>query len=153
MGFTREFEAKIRSVWQAWCNSPAADAAKDHQNQREALQLCSMLMQQGDYTQAWNGYKSILTQWPQCAEALYGLGLNALLSGQPQQAEQLLSRALSMMMQTGHFLQADCLATLGQTYLSMEKPEHALACWQNALSLQDSEQVRTWVSELTGALH
>lgn len=153
VGFTREFEAKIRSVWQAWCNSPAADAAKDHQNQREALQLCSMLMQQGDYAQAWNGYKSILTQWPQCAEALYGLGLNALLSGQPQQAEQLLSRALSMMMQTGHFLQADCLATLGQTYLSMEKPEHALACWQNALSLQDSEQVRTWVSELTGALH
>lgn len=153
VAYTRAFEVKLKETWTSWCNSPQSAAAHSHIDEQNALQLCRMLMEQEAYVEAWEGYRAVLANWPNCMEALYGLGLNALLRNQPQLAEQLLTRALSTMAQTGHNLQADCLATLGQAYLRQGNSEHALACWQHAQKLRESEQVRDWITELTGALH
>ena len=153
VAYTKAFEAKLKEAWTTWCDSPQSAAAHSHMNEQNALQLCHTLMEQEAYVEAWEGYRAVLANWPNCMEALYGLGLNALLRDQPQLAEQLLTRALSAMMKNGHSLLANCLITLGQAYLSQGNSEQALACWQHAQTLQDSEQVRGWITELTGALH
>lgn len=148
VGYTRALSTALMSMWDAWCNSDAASAARNHWQHQESLRLCGELLQAEHYDEAWEGYKAILNQWPTCGESLYGLGLISLLNGEHTTAAALLERAVQTLTETHQELLADALASLGNAYMQTGQSEHARACLNHSLTLKDSDHVRNWVDHL-----
>ena len=153
--FTRAFEQGLQEMWRTWCVSEEGQNAKSYHEHKEAIALCQSLLEAGDYSSAMDGYRHMLSRWSNSAQALYGMGLTALLQGDASMAHPILERAATaLQQQTGDSaLLADCLAALGQLYLNRGEVEAATLHFQHSLAIKESEHVRLWLEELgeTGA--
>ena len=148
--FVRAFEHALRDMWRAWCDSDAGAMAHEYGEMTESLGLCADLLGQAAYEQAWDGYRAILARWPKSEEAMYGLGMVALLQGNAEVALSLLnSAAHAMVNEAGnHPLAADCLAALGRALLELGRDSEAAPYLRHSLALKESESVREWLSAL-----
>lgn len=149
VSYTKALSTALTAMWETWCNSDAAAPARRHWQHQESLRLCSELMQAEQYDQAWEGYMTILTQWPTCGESLYGLGLISLLRNEGAQSIGLLERAVQTLANAQHPLQADGLTSLGRAYMLAGHSAAARACLEHSLTLQDSAAARAWLDELS----
>ena len=106
--YVQSWQAALIQMWAHWCQSPASASAHEHWSHTQALELCDRLLKEGQTDKAWEGYKSILAHWPDCAESLYGLGM-IILKDNPEQGKALLERAAHGM-PTDHPKREACLA-------------------------------------------
>jgi len=148
VSYVRTLEAVLQNVWQIWCESESAAPARQHWQHTEALKLCAELLANGNYAEAVAGYKMVLSEWKECQESLYGLGMCALLTENFEQAASLLERAEISMQHNTHPLRADCLAGLGQAYFGLGRLTEAKMQWLHSLALKESEAVRSWLNAL-----
>ena len=108
--YVQAWQNALTQMWKHWCEGEDSMAAHDYWNHAQALQLCNHLLEEDQVDQAWEGYKSILAHWPNCAESLYGLGM-IMLGENPEQAIVLLEHAIQGMPAT-HPKRKACLAAL-----------------------------------------
>jgi predicted O-linked N-acetylglucosamine transferase (SPINDLY family) len=150
--FAQAFGQALFGMWQVWCDSPNAAVAREFAERNEALMLCADLLQQAEYPAAWDGYRSVLSRWPTCGEAMYGLGMVALLTGDANSAVTFLERAVDLLGKENvtASLQADCLAALGNALLLLDRMSEAVPYLQHSLALKDSPSVREWLNALPG---
>lgn len=147
--FVDAFSQRLHAMWQTWCASPAAETARDLQQQREALALCDALMQQEDHASALQAYRMVLAQWPDSLDALYGLGLALLFSRHATEAISILEKVRDILSTHGPVqAHAECLAALGQAWLMQGDPAKAQTCLLASLDISPSDEVRMWVRNL-----
>lgn len=148
--FAQAFGEALRDMWKVWCDSPGASVARELAERNEALTLCADLLQQAEYPAAWDGYRSVLSRWPACGEAMYGLGMVTLLTGDAKSAATFLERAVHLLTseEANTSLQADCLAALGNALLGLDRMNEAIPYLQHSLALKDSPTVREWLNAL-----
>src|ERR1044071_8655230 len=91
----------------------------------EALQLAQDRIATGAFSEAESILRQILSQNPQCADALHGLGLIAHRMGQHASAAELIERAIELAGENPLFLR-----NLGAAYLSLDKAEDAIKTLQ-----------------------
>ena len=117
--YAQSWQNALTQMWRLWCESDDSMAAQDHWNHVQALQLCDHLREEGQAAQAWEGYKSILAHWPNCAESLCGLGI-IMLDENPEQAVILLEHAMQGMPAT-HPKRELCLTALAAAHSKCTK--------------------------------
>lgn len=148
--FAADFGDSLREMWRAWCKSDAAQTAKQAHEQQESLQLCALLLEREDYDAAITGYQAVLSHYPDCLEALYGLGLAVLLAGDAQTALPVLQKvneALEAHQET--VMRSDCLVALANACQMLGQKEEAVHFLTASLSLRHSEDVAQQLLALT----
>jgi tetratricopeptide (TPR) repeat protein len=87
--------------------------------------------QRGELEPAERIYRAILSEQPEDPEALQLLGVVLLQRGHPQQAIQLIERAIALVPSIAAYH-----ANLAEAYRAVGQAQHAIACLQIALRLQ-----------------
>ena len=124
--------------------------AREFAAQNEALDLCTILLEQGALEEAAKGYYILLNKWPNCSKALYGLGMTLLLEADFKAAQTLLQRAVlaSQVECQPPAVQAHILAVLGNACARLQLFEEAIMHLQYSLSLDDSATTEMWLKEI-----
>ncbi len=148
--FVRGFEQALRKMWHAWCNSEQSNVAREFAAQNEALDLCTILLEQGALEEAAKGYYILLNKWPNCSKALYGLGMTLLLEADFKAAQTLLQRAVlaSQVECQPPAVQAQMFAVLGNACARLQSFDEAIVHLQHSLSLEYSATTEIWLKEI-----
>jgi tetratricopeptide (TPR) repeat protein len=100
-------------------------------SRQDDLKTAVRYHESGQLEQAARIYQSILARQADHPDALHLLGVVALQQGQPQQAVELIGRAIAVNPSV-----AACHANLAEAYRALGQPERAAGCCQVALRLQ-----------------
>lgn len=147
--FVAAFSAKLQAVWCTWRTGPAAEAARQNQQYREALALCDHMMSREDYPRAQQAYQMVLAQWPDSLDALYGLGLALLFGQRSAAAIPLLRKVLDVIGAQGQpAARAECLTALGKAWWMQHNKAEALRCFNDSQALQATQEQAGWIQTL-----
>jgi predicted O-linked N-acetylglucosamine transferase (SPINDLY family) len=148
--FAADFGEVLQDMWRTWCNSDAALPAKQAYEQQESLQLCGLLLERQDYQSAMAGYQAVLSQYPACLEALYGLGLAILLNGDARTALPVLRKVNDTLQEHQEtMLRADCLVALANACEMLGQEQDAQRFLMESLDLRPSEEIAKQLLALT----